>query len=64
MSFMENIDSKLTEEKITKFEEMMKIPEEMSELILNIFEHEYTKTFPDLLHISKICFYQLFKKIF
>ena len=62
MSFMENIDSKLTEEKITKFEEMMKIPEEMSELILNIFEHEYTKTFPDLLHISKNMFLSVIQK--
>ena len=62
MSLCENIDQNLTEEKIIKFEEMMKNPEEMSDLIKILFDKEYTKKFPNILLYSKKLFLSQIKK--
>ena len=62
MSLCENIDQNLTEEKMIKFEEMMKNPEEMSELIKILFDKEYTKKFPNILLYSKKLFLSQVKK--
>ena len=62
MSLCQNIEQKLTEEKIIKFEEMMKNPQEMSELIQILFNKEYTKKFPNILLYSKKLFLSQIKK--
>ena len=62
MSLCQNIEQKLTEEKIIKFEEKMKNPQEMSELIQILFNKEYTKKFPNILLYSKKLFLSQIKK--
>ena len=62
MSLCENKEQKLTEEKILNFEERMKNPQEMSELIKILFDKEYTKKFPNILLYSKKLFLSQIKK--
>ena len=62
MSLCPNLEEKLAEEKKLKFEEKMKKPEEMSELIKNIFNNEYIKKFPTILLYSKKLFLSQVKK--
>ena len=62
MSLFQNPEENLTEEKKLKFEEKMSKPEEMSEIIINIFNHEYTKKFPNILLYSKKLFLSQIKK--
>ena len=62
MSLFQNSEEKLTEEKKLKFEEKMSKPEEMSEIIINIFNHEYIKKFPNILLYSKKLFLSQVKK--
>ena len=61
MSSFLNSEQKLTDEKNKNLEEITKNSEEISELIINLFNEEYKEIFPNILHIPKDIFFKAIK---